>query len=428
MPLSSDPEPAVRGEAAAPSPRAAFSLSDQEWRAIVDKTDPAWQEIRETPCLPSRKLGALTNCRLWLKYENLQYIGAFKERGALAKLLSLSDAERQSGVVAASAGNHAQGLARHAELLGIRATIVMPAQTPSVKVEETKRFGAEVILHGTDFEAAHAEAIRQVEEEGKTLVHPFDDPYVAAGQGTIAKEMLCEAPEIDTLVIPIGGGGLIAGMAAVAKEMRPDIRIIGVQAALYPGMANAVRNESAPCGGMTLAEGIAVCDPGRFTREVVARLVDEIVTVDERALERSLSLLLMTQKTLAEGAGAAGLAALLAHPHLFEGHAVGTIVCGGNIDPRLLSSILMRDLARQRRLARLRVPLMDVPGQLTRVSAAIGAAGGNVIDVSYHKVFNDLPAKQTHLDISVEATGPAHMDRIVEALRAEGLEPEVANY
>ena len=409
-----------------------LGLPEAEWRAITTKADPAWSEILVTPCLPSRKLSELTGCELHLKYENLQYTAAFKERGALAKLLSLTPAEREAGVIAASAGNHAQGLARHAQLLGIDATIVMPEHTPSVKVEATRRFGAEVVLQGDGFEAANAEAGRRVAEAGLTLVHPFDDPHVAAGQGTVAAEMLNQAAEagreIDTLVVPIGGGGLIAGMAAVAKERRPGIRVIGVQAALYPGMINAVRGSGRPCGGMTLAEGIAVCAPGRLTRAVVADLVDEIVTVEERELERALSLLLTTQKTLAEGAGAAGLAAILSHPSLFRGRTVGSVVCGGNIDTRLLSSILMRDLARGRRLARLRITLMDVPGQLERVSRAIGGAGGNVIDVSYHKTFNDLPAKQTHLDISVEAADGGHMDRIVEALAADGLPVETANY
>ncbi|MBB4658877.1 threonine ammonia-lyase [Parvularcula dongshanensis] len=417
--LALEEEPAVGNPLGLPEP---------EWTAITTKADPAWGEILETPCLKSRKLSEETECELHLKYENLQYTAAFKERGALAKLLSLAPKERACGVIAASAGNHAQGLARHAALLGIEATIVMPQHTPSVKVEATRRFGAKIVLHGDGFEEANAEAQRACAADGLTLVHPFDDPYVCAGQGTVAAEMLAQVPDIDTLVVPIGGGGLIAGIASVAKARRPDVRVVGVQAALYPGMINATENRAEPCGGMTLAEGIAVCNPGVLTRRIVGELVDEIVTVEERDLERALSLLLATQKTLVEGAGAAGLAAILAHPKLFEGRTVGSVLCGGNIDTRLLSSILMRDLARQRRLARLRITLTDVPGQLTRVSAAIGRAGGNVIDVAYHKVFNDLPAKQTHLDISVEANDGAHMDRIIETLRADGLPVETANY
>ena len=410
------------------APANALGLPEADWHAITTKADPAWGAVLATPCLRAAKLSALTACDLHLKLETQQVTGAFKERGALAKLLSLTEAERAAGVIAASAGNHAQGLARHAGLLGIGATIVMPQHTPSVKVEQTRRHGAAVVLHGDGFEAASEEAERRVARDGLTLVHPFDDPHVCAGQGTIAAEMLDQAPGLDTLVVPIGGGGLIAGIAAVARERRPDLRIVGVQAALYPGMANAVRGTDRPCGGMTLAEGIAVRTPGRLTARVVADLVDEIVTVEERELERALSLLLSEQKLLVEGAGAAGLAAILAHPSLFRGRTVGTVLCGGNIDPRLLSAILMRDLARQQRLARLRIALTDVPGQLERVSRAIGGAGGNVIDVSYHKTFNDLPAKQTHLDISVEATDAAHMERIVGALRADGLDPQRANY
>ncbi|MEO1043550.1 MAG: threonine ammonia-lyase [Pseudomonadota bacterium] len=420
VPVSVDEDPSVGHNP--------LGLLADDWRAIIEKDDPAWEHVAVTPCLPSTKLSEQTGAQLYLKYENMQVTGAFKERGALAKLLSLTEDEKSAGVIAASAGNHAQGLARHTQLLGISATIVMPAHTPSVKVEETRRLGADVVLFGDGFETASEEAERLIAQRGLTLVHPFDDPHVAAGQGTVALEMLEQAPDLDTLVVPIGGGGLIAGMAAVAKSRRPGIKVIGVQASLYPGMLNAIRGSARPCGGMTLAEGIAVANVGQLTRRVAADLVDEIVTVEERDLERALSLLLSTQKTLVEGAGAAGLAAMLAHPSLFRGKCVGSVLCGGNIDARLLSAILMRDLARQRRLARLRIALMDVPGQLTRVSAAIGAAGGNVIDVAYHKVFNDLPAKETHLDISVEATGPEHMDRIIQALREEGFLPELANY
>jgi threonine dehydratase len=404
-----------------------LGLPEDELDAIFRRRHAAWSEVAVTPCLPSRKLSAEFGCTLHLKYENLQYTASFKERGALAKLLSLSAAERARGVIAASAGNHAQGLARHAALLAAPATIVMPAPPPPVKTEETRRFGAEIILYGDGFEEAQAEAARRAAAGGQTVVHPFDDPHVCAGQGTVAAEMLEQAPEIDTLVVPIGGGGLVAGMATYAAMHRPDVRVVGVQSALWPGMRNALGAEG-PCGGTTLAEGIAVGEPGALTRKIAAALVDEIVTVEEAALERALSLLLTKQKTLVEGAGAAGLAAVISHGSLFSGRNVGIVLCGGNIDPRLLSSILMRDLARQRRLARLRVALIDVPGQLARVSTAIGNAGGNVIDVSYHKIFNDLPAKHTHLDISVEAQDADHMDNIISALIADGLSVETANY
>lgn len=398
-----------------------LGLAQGEMDAIVQKQAPGWSEIAETPCPRSAKLSALTGCDLYLKLENFQYTGSFKERGALAKLLSLDQTARAKGVIAASAGNHAQGVARHAALLGIHATIVMPEHTPFVKVEQTRALGARVVLTGSDFGEAAAAAHLLCEEEGRTFVHPFDDGHVCAGQGTIAAEMLAAVPTLDTLAVPIGGGGLISGIAVVAKQIKPDIRVVGVQSSLFPGMVNAVRGSDRPCGGMTLAEGIAVATPGDLPRRIVADYVDEIVTVEEPHLERALSLLLTEQKTLAEGAGAAGLAAVMSHPSLFRDRTVGTVVCGGNIDTRLLSSILMRDLARQRRLARLRIELIDVPGQLTTVSEAISAAGGNVIDISYHRVFNDLPAKGTYLDISVEASDGPHMDRIVETVRAAGL-------
>lgn len=422
MPLSSDV--AVRPEAVN-----LLGLTASQFGAVVDKIDPAWSEVAETPCLKSNKLSEQTGCVLYLKFENFQHTGSFKERGALAKLLSLSMEERQRGVIAASAGNHAQGVARHAALLGVQATIVMPEHTPFVKVEQTRSLGADVLLTGRNFDEAQARAEQEVVTSGKTLVHPFDDPFVCAGQGTIAAEIFRQVPDIDTLIVPIGGGGLIAGMAMVAKAINPSVRVIGVQATQYPGMINAVRGVHRSCEGVTLAEGIAVKSPGHLTRQVVAELVDEIVTVEEQHLERALSLLLTQQKTVAEGAGAAGLAAILAHPSLFRNRKVASIICGGNIDTRLLSSILMRDLARHRRLARLRIELIDVPGQLTLVSEAISRAGGNVIDISYHRIFNDLPAKSTYLDISVEASDGPHMDRIVESVRSVGLpvKPLLAN-
>lgn len=405
-----------------------FGLKEAEVEAIAGRAHPAWQQIAVTPCLHSPKLSTQTGAELFLKFENQQFTNSFKERGALAKLLSLTDAEKKCGVVTASAGNHAQGVARHAQLLGVQAAVFMPKHTPSVKVEQTRSFGAEVLLEGATFDETSAIATARAEKTGETFVHPFDDPYVACGQGTAVAEMLEEFPEIDTVVVPIGGGGLAAGTAVIGKRIKPDLRVVGVQAEFYPGMLNAIRGTNRPCGGSTLAEGIAVKAPGQLTRRIVADFVDEIVTVDEASLERALSLLLTVQKTLAEGAGAAGLAAILAHRSLFRGRNVGVVICGGNIDPRLISSILMRDLARQRRLARLRIELIDVPGQLTVVSEAISRAGGNVIDVSYHKIFNDLPAKQSYLDISVEAMDGAHMDRIVEEIQLVGLNVHIANY
>lgn len=416
---------AVREKPSALSP---FGLPEPTVGAIAARQHPAWRNIAVTPCLPAPKLSAMTGADLFFKYENQQYTNSFKERGALSKLISLSADECARGVIAASAGNHAQGLARHAALLGIKAAIVMPRRTPSVKVEETRALGAEIILEGDNYDEASAAAKARIESTGEVLVHPFDDPYVACGQGTIAAEMLAEVPELDTLVVPIGGGGLASGVAVIGKRINPNLRVIGVQAALYPGMVNALRGTDRPCGGSTLAEGIAVGEPGQMTRRIVGEYVDEIVTVEEVHLERALSLLLATQKTLAEGAGAAGLAAVLAHRSIFRGRKVGAIVCGGNIDMRLVSGILMRDLARSRRLARLRIELIDVPGQLSVVADAITRADGNIIDVAYHKIFNDLPAKQTYLDISVEAVDSTHMDRIIQELRSVGLNVQMANY
>ena len=415
-------------KASAPTESPIEGLSRAAFDDIIQQKDPAWSNILNSPFLHSRKLSAITGCSLFIKYENLQFTGAFKERGALAKLLSLSADQKSRGVIAASAGNHAQGLARNAGVLDIKATIVMPRHTPFVKVQQTQALGAEVILHGDDFDEANDFALHKCEEEGLTYVHPFDDHHVIAGQGTIAAEMLAAEPDLDMIVVPIGGGGLLAGMASVAREIKPDIEIIGVQASLYPSMANAVKNAGLPVGGMTLAEGIAVREPGKKTEPLIRQHVDDIVTVSERDLERALSLYLNVQKTLSEGAGAAGLAAMLAEPSRFEGKKVGTLICGGNIDTRLLSSILMRDLHRQGRIARLRIELMDVPGQLTLVSEVISDAGGNVIDVSYHRIFNDLPAKVTYLDISVETDDGQHLDRVIEALRKAGLVVEMANY
>jgi len=396
---------------------------------ILSRAAPEWSAVLRTPFLHAGKLSAMTGADIWIKYENLQYTGAFKERGALAKLLSLTEAERRAGVIAASAGNHAQGVARHASRMGITATIVMPRLTPMVKVEQTEALGAKVILHGEEFDEANAYAREKCAREGLTFVHPFDDPYVLAGQGTIAEEMLEDAPDLDVLIAPIGGGGLLSGMALAARRRRPDIEIVGVQAQLYPSMRNVLSEAQAlPVGGMTLAEGIAVREPGALTRRLVEAHVDDILLVGEPALERALSLLLNVHKTLAEGAGAAGVAAVLAHPERFRGKKVGTLICGGNIDTRLLSSILMRDLARQGRMARLRIELIDVPGQLTRVSETIAAARANITDVAYHRMYSDLPAKVTYIDITVETFDRAHLDRTLEGLRAAGFNADFATY
>ncbi len=384
--------------------------------------------ITRTPLVHAEKLSLITGANIWLKLENLQYTGAFKERGALNKLLLMSAADKRRGVIAASAGNHAQGLARHAQVLGIPAVIVMPVTTPDVKVRQTRALGAEVVLTGHDFDEAKAAAAQIERERGMIAVHPFDDPDVIAGQGTVALEMVEDGPPFDALIVPIGGGGLIAGMALAAKDASPETQIIGVQAALFPSMANALDGGKRPTGGNTLAEGIAVKQAGLVTREIVRQWVDDIVLVDERMLERALSLLMMEQKLLVEGAGAAGLAAILAEPERYAGKNVGLVLCGGNIDARLLSMILMRDLARSGRLARLRVQLLDMPGQLVKVASIIAAQDGNVIDVGHHRTYSDLPAKMTCMDVTIDTQGQDHLDRIIKNLREEGYEVEIAAY
>ncbi|MEL7490135.1 MAG: threonine ammonia-lyase [Pseudomonadota bacterium] len=389
--------------------------------------------IARPPLVRAEKLSALTGAEIWLKLENLHYTGAFKERGALNKLLCLSDDERARGVIAASAGNHAQGLAYHARALGVSATIVMPETAPDVKVRQTRALGADVVLSGMTFDDAARLADEMCTEQGLTYVHPFDDPAVIAGQGTVALEMIEEKARqsdegFDAMIIPIGGGGLIAGMALAAKDASPDTRIIGAQAALFPSMANAIDGGARAIGGNTLAEGIAVKEAGALTRDIVRDHVDDIILIEERPLERALSLLMNEQKILAEGAGAMGLAAVYADPDRFRGRSVGLVVCGGNIDARLLSMILMRDLARAGRLARLRVSLLDMPGQLVRVASIIADQGGNVIDVGHHRTYSDLPAKMTCMDVTIDTQGQDHLDRIIANLQDEGYEVEIAAY
>ena len=384
--------------------------------------------VIRTPLTHAAKLSALTGADIWLKLENLQYTGAFKERGALNKLLLLSPEARARGVIAASAGNHAQGLAYHARALGAPATLVMPKTTPDVTVRQTRDLGAEVILTGQTFDEASAAAFDVQRARGLTFIHPFDDPAVIAGQGTIALEMLEDGPDFDDVVVPIGGGGLISGMALALKEKSPATRITGVQAALFPSMVNALDGGGRETGGDTLAEGIAVKEAGAITRAIVGRDVDDIVLTDERTLERALSMLMNEQQLLVEGAGAAGLAAVMSNLERFRGRTVGLVLCGGNIDARLLSMILMRDLARAGRLARLRVQLLDIPGQLVRVASIIADLDGNVIDVGHHRTYSDLPAKMTCMDVTIDTQGREHLDRILASLRAEGYEVEIAAY
>ena len=383
-------------------------------------------QIERTPLRLSRTLSAITGAEVWVKFENLQFTAAFKERGALNKLARLSDEEKSAGVIAASAGNHAQGVAYHGRRLGIPVTIVMPVATPFNKVQHTRDFGARVILEGNTFDEAKAFAETLRQREGLTWIHPFDDPLVAAGQGTVALEMLAEKDDFDCLVVPIGGGGLMSGMATVAKALKPEIEMVGVQAELFPSMYSAVTGDERPCGGDTLAEGIAVKAPGQFTRQIIAELVDEVLLVKEPKLEHSVSLLLQIEKTVVEGAGAAGLAAVLSNPEKFAGKTIGLVLCGGNIDTRLLANVLLRDLARSGRLARLQVVLQDRPGALFKGMREFNAHDVNIIEIYHQRIFTTLPAKGLTAEIECEARDGGQIDRLVENLRAKGYVVELA--
>lgn len=370
----------------------------------------------------SKTLSDITGAEVWLKFENLQFTAAYKERGALNALLLLGGAQNNRGVITASAGNHAQGLSYHATRLGVPATIVMPRPTPTVKVMQTEAVGGKVVLFGETFDEAYAHA-RQLEGDlGLTFVHPFDHPHIAAGQGTVALEMLEDVPELDTLVIPIGGGGLASGMAVAARAIKPDIRLIGVEAELFPSMYNRLKGTDLPTGGDTLAEGIAVKAPGEFTSKVLADLLDDLELVTEGQMESALALLVQIEKTVVEGAGAAGLAAVMAYPELFKGRKVGIVLTGGNIDTRLLANVLLRDLARSGRLARLRLTLQDRPGALFKVMEEFNRLSVNIIEIYHQRIFTTLPAKGLITDIECEARDKEQLDMLVAALRAKGYE------
>jgi threonine dehydratase len=380
-------------------------------------------QVLRTPMLPAPKLSELTGAEVHVKFENLQVTNSFKERGALNKLASLSEMARSRGVIAMSAGNHAQAVAYHAARLHIPATIVMPVTTPFIKVEATQRHGAQVLLDGETISDAQARAEAIARERDLTWVHPYDDPLVIAGQGTIALEMLEEAPDLDVLVIPIGGGGLIAGNAVAARARKPSIEIVGAEAALYPAFWNALHGEDRPIGGPTLAEGIAVKNVGVLTLPIVRALVSEIVLVDEAALERAVNVYLTLQKAMAEGAGAAGLAAMLVEPDRFRERKVGLVLCGGNIDPRILASIMVRELEREDRIVSFRLTIPDRPGVLGQIATRLGQLGANILEVDHRRLFLDVPAKGAKLDITVETRDRGHGKKIFATLEAEGYKP-----
>ncbi|MEY3633913.1 MAG: hypothetical protein RLZZ61_323 [Pseudomonadota bacterium] len=394
----------------------------------LDHVRAAHDRIRDsivaTPTLHSQTLSKLTGANIYLKFENLQFTAAYKERGALNAILLLSEEQRSKGVIAASAGNHAQGLSYHGTRLGIPVTIVMPVPTPTVKVMQTESVGGKVVLFGETFDDAYKHARQLEAEQELTFVHPFDDPHVAAGQGTVALEMLESTPSLDMLVVPIGGGGLLSGMGTAARALKPDIGLIGVQAELYPSMYALLNNLQMPCEGDTLAEGIAVKMPGVFTSEVIRELVDEIVLVKEAELETAVSLLLQIEKTVVEGAGAAGLAAVMAHPEKFAGKNVGVVLCGGNIDTRLLANVLLRDLARSGRLARLRLTLQDRPGALYKVMRLFNEHNVNIIEIYHQRIFTTLPAKGLITDIECEARDANQLQGLVDGLNVAGYKVE----
>lgn len=377
-----------------------------------------------TPFLLSETLSELTGCELWLKFENLQFTGSFKQRGALNRLLALTAAERAAGVITVSAGNHAQGVAYHAGRLGIRATIVMPTSTPSVKVARTRAFGGEVLLIGESFQAASAAVPDLIAARGLTLVHPYDDPLVIAGQGTVALEMLDTQPALDSVVVPIGGGGLLAGMATAFKGRRPATEVIGVQSERYPGMASALGYwRAAPLGGTSIAEGIAVRTPGELPRHLLRSLVDGIRVVPERRIEEAIALLLQIEKTLCEGAGAAGLAAVLEAPEMFRGRRVGLVLSGGNIDNRLLANLLQRQLVREERILRFAVALPDQAGSLGMLCSAIGELGGNINSVVHDRNFLGQDAKSVRVVAEVEVADRSTGEHILAHLEALELAP-----
>ena len=377
-------------------------------------------QVLDTPCVESRTLSQITGAQVYLKFENLQFTASFKERGACNKLTQLTEAERRHGVIAMSAGNHAQGVAYHAQRLGLRAVIVMPRFTPQVKIERTRSFNAELVLHGDTLEESRAYALEAAAAQGLTFVHPYDDEAIVAGQGTVGLEMLQAVPDLDTLVVAVGGGGLIGGIAVAAKALKPAIEVVGVQALRFPNMFNAIKHAALPQGGSTIAEGIAVGAPGRITQAIIEQCVDDLLLVDEGDIEQAIVMLLEIEKTLVEGAGAAALAALLKNPGRFAGRKVGLVLGGGNIDPMLLAAIIERGMVRAGRLARIRVSSRDVPGSLARITAIVAEAGANIDEVHHQRAFTLLAAQNVEIELVIQTRGRDHIAAVIEALRAGG--------
>jgi threonine dehydratase len=389
---------------------------------VLTARDKIAGSVENTPCLHSKTLSRIFDCEVWLKFENLQFTASFKERGALNKLLSLSADDRSRGVIAMSAGNHAQGVAYHAGRLGIPATIVMPAYTPFVKVRNTEGHGAAVVLRGNTLSEASAHARELAAKHRYTFVHPYDDPYIIAGQGTVALEMLQAAPDLDTLLIPVGGGGLIAGCAVAAKGVKPSIEIYGVESTTFPAMAQRLHGEQVKVGSETIAEGLAVRDIGEMPFAIVRELVRDVLLVEESTIEEAIALLIEIEKTVTEGAGATGIAALLQHKEKFKGKKVGVVLCGGNIDSRILASILMRNLVREGRLVRVRVRVPDVAGSLAKLTKVVGDAGGNIVDVEHQRLFGVFSVKSTEIELTLETRDRDHVNQLLAELSSHGFE------
>jgi threonine dehydratase len=405
-------------------PRGGDTLTPADVRAAAQRLQG---EVLATPCMPSRTLSAIAGCEVFLKFENLQFTASFKERGAFNKLSQLSAEERARGVLAVSAGNHAQGVAYHAQRLGIPATIVMPRFAPSVKVENTRRFGATVVLQGDTFDDARAFGLQLAKDRELTVVHPYDDLAIAAGQGTIALEMLAQQPTLDTLVVAIGGGGMIAGMATAARALRPDIQIVGVQTERFPAVRDTIQGRPIACAQATIADGIAVQLPGSLTLPIIRKQVDDVLLVAEDEIEQAIVMLLEIEKTVVEGAGAVGLAALLRHRERFTGRKVGLVLSGGNIEPLVLAEIIERGMVKSGRLARLRFDVRDVPGALADVAALLGQLGANIDEVQHQRAFSSLSVERVQIDVVVHTRGAAHIDEILAAARERGYQAERAS-
>ena len=396
-----------------------------EYNDILAAAQRLQGHLLRTPCVASKTLSDITGAQVFLKFENLQFTASFKERGACNRLAQLTPEQSARGVIAMSAGNHAQGVAYHAQRLGLHAVIVMPRFTPGVKVERTRGFGAEVILHGDSLEESRSHAFALADQRNLTFVHPYDDEAIIAGQGTVALEMLEDVPDLDTLVVAIGGGGLISGMATVARALRPEMEVVGVQTVRFPAMFNAVKNTHHPQGTSTIAEGIAVGTPGRIPMDIIRQRVDDLLLVDEGDIEQALVMLLEVEKTLVEGAGAVGLAALLKYPERFKGKRVGLVLCGGNIDPLLLSAIIERGMVRAGRLARIRVGARDVPGSLARITAMVAEAGANIEEVHHQRAFTTLSAQNAEIELVVQTRGHAHVADVLGVLRQAGFDAQL---